>query len=118
MKDGIDRALRLIVTNSTKPLRLVAVMGVIASLLNVLYIVYVFVIALFKKNVAEGWITTSLTHSFMFLFLFVILSVLAEYIAQVLIETRDRPQYFIAEERNSSVMLLDEDRRNVVSESV
>lgn len=118
LHDGIDRAISLIVTNSTKPLRWVALMGVLASALNLLYIVYVFLIAVFKERVAEGWITTSLTHSFMFLFLFMILSVLAEYIAQVLIETRDRPPYFIAEEQSSSVMLLDEERRNVVSESV
>jgi hypothetical protein len=45
------------------------------------------------------------------------LSVLAEYIIRVLAETRDRPPYFIAEERQSASMVADEGRRNVVSES-
>lgn len=118
VRDGIDRAIGLIVTNSTKPLRWVATMCVIASIVNLVYVAYVFVVAIFKEHVAEGWITTSLTHSFMFFFLFMILSVLSEYIARVLIETRDRPPYFIADEQSSSVMLPGEERRNVVSESV
>jgi hypothetical protein len=53
----------------------------------------------------------------MFLFMFMILSVLCEYVGRLLAETRDRPLYFVAEERTSSVMLRDEDRRNVVVES-
>ena len=78
---------------------------------------YVFAIALFKQHVAEGWITTSLQHAFMFLFLFLILSVLCEYVGRLLAESRDRPLYFVAEERSSSVMIRDEERRNVVAES-
>jgi hypothetical protein len=77
----------------------------------------VLAIALFKEHVAEGWITTSLQHAVMFLFLFLILSVLCEYVGRVLAETRERPLYFVAEERASAVMIRDEERRNVVSES-
>ena len=31
---------------------------------------------------------------------------------------KDRPQYYVLEERNSSVLIADEDRKNVVAESV
>jgi hypothetical protein len=53
----------------------------------------------------------------MFAGLFAILAVLCEYVGRLLTETRDRPLYFVAEERTSSVMIRDEDRRNVVVES-
>ena len=115
--EGLERGVSLIVTNSTKPLRYVALLGLAASLLNALYLVYVLVIALFKSHVAEGWITQSASVSGMFLFLFLILSVLAEYVGRLLEESRDRPAYFVAEERQSSVLIADATRRNVVNES-
>jgi hypothetical protein len=43
--------------------------------------------------------------------------VLSEYVGRLLAETRDRPLYFVAEERSSSVMISDEERRNVVYEA-
>ena len=115
--EGVERGVSLIVTNSTRPLRYVALLGLLASLLNALYLVYVLVIALFKAHVAEGWITQSASVSGMFLFLFLILSVLAEYVGRLLEESRDRPLYFVAEERQSSVLIADATRRNVVNES-
>jgi dolichol-phosphate mannosyltransferase len=115
--DGLERAVSLIVTNSTHPLRLVSLLGVVMAFFNVLYIVYVILIHTFKEHVAEGWTTTSLQQAVMFLFVFAILSVLCEYVGRLLEESRDRPLYFIAQERTSSVMIRDEDRRNVVVES-
>lgn len=118
LTDGIERAVSIIVTNSTHPLRLVSLLGVLMAVLNFGYIVYVIAVNAFKPHVAEGWTTTSLQQAVMFLFLFAILSVLCEYVGRLLEETRDRPLYFIAQERTSSVMIRDEDRRNVVVESV
>jgi hypothetical protein len=46
-----------------------------------------------------------------------ILAVIAEYIGRLLEESRDRPLYFVAEERTSSVLIPDATRRNVVLES-
>jgi len=118
LRDAAGRALSLIVTNSTRPLRIVSVLGVFMSAMNLIYIGYVCAIAAFKPHVAEGWITTSLQHAVMFLFLFLILAVLCEYVGRLLEEVRDRPLYFVAQERTSSVMIRDEDRRNVVVESL
>jgi dolichol-phosphate mannosyltransferase len=117
LAEGLERGISLLVVNSQRPLRLVALLGLAMSAINLLYVGYVLAIALFKDHVAEGWITTSLQQAVMFLFLFLILSVLCEYVGRVLAETRDRPLYFVAEERASSVMIRDEERRNVVSES-
>ncbi len=115
---GLAHGVSILVNNSTRPLRLVALLGLGASLLNAAYLVYVLAIALFKPHVAEGWITLSASISGMFLFLFLILAVLCEYVGHLLEETRDRPLYFVAEERNSSVLIADAARRNVVHDSV
>lgn len=115
--EGLERGMSLLVTNSAAPLRFVSLLGLSMAFLNFAYMLYVVGIYVFKERVAEGWITTSLQHSFMFLFVFLILSVLCEYVGRLLQETRERPLYFVAEERQSSVMIRDEDRRNVVAEA-
>jgi len=117
LSQGIERAVSLIVTNSTQPLRLMSVLAVFLSLANIAYVGYIVSIYLFKARTAEGWTTLSLQHAVMFTFLFGIMAVLCEYVGRLLSETRDRPLYFVAEERASSVMIRDEDRRNVVGES-
>jgi glycosyltransferase involved in cell wall biosynthesis len=113
----IDTALSVITSSSTRPLRYVSWLGVFAGGLNLLYIVYVLLIALFKKHVAEGWTTLSAQHGVMFFFLFMILAVTAEYIGRILNETHDRPLYFVAQELNSSVLVPRHERRNVVADS-
>ena len=93
-----------IISNSPLPLRFVSLLGVLASVANLVYLGYILVVSLFKDNVAEGWLTTSLTSTFMFFILFIILTVLSEYVGRILEETRDRPLYFIEYETNSSVI--------------
>jgi glycosyltransferase involved in cell wall biosynthesis len=115
-RDAED-AVGIIVSNSVRPLRLVSWLGLGASVLNLLYIGYVVLVSIFKRTVAEGWITLSLQHAGMFFLLFVILTVLTEYVGQTLLEARDRPLYYVREEMNSSVMTAGPDRRNVVNES-
>lgn len=113
-RDGVRRALSLIVTNSTRPLRWVSVLGVLASFVSLLYALYVCAVALWKPHVAEGWTTLSLSISGLFFLQFLILAVACEYLGRLLEETRDRPAYFVAEERASSVLVADATRRNVV----
>jgi glycosyltransferase involved in cell wall biosynthesis len=115
--EGIDRALSLIVTNSIQPLRLVTYLGLLASLVNVVYIGYVFMIWIFKQDRQPGWVTISLQLSSMFLLLFIILTVMSEYVGRLFAEMLDRPTYIVAEERISSVMVADQGRRNVVEQS-
>jgi len=115
--EGVERALSLVVTNSMKPLRIVSVLGLFLAVLNVAYLGYVVAVVFFKKHVAEGWVTLSVQHAVMFVFLFLILAALCEYVGRLLDETRERPLYFVAEERTSSVMVRDADRPNVVGES-
>ncbi len=115
--ESLDLAAGITVSQSTRPLRFVSLLGVAASFLNLLYMGYVVAIFLFKEHVAEGWTTTSLQLSGMFFLLFLIMAVLSEYVGRVLEESRDRPLYHVVEERNSNVMVRDAERRNVVKES-
>lgn len=110
-------AKNIIVSNSMHPLRFVTVLGLLASLANFVYLLYVILIYFFKKDVAEGWTTTSFIMTSMFLLLFLILTVLSEYIGEILKESKDRPLYHVYEEKCSSVLVVDENRRNIVKDS-
>jgi dolichol-phosphate mannosyltransferase len=115
--DAVSLGVGIIVSNSTHPLRLVSWLGLVLSGLNLAYIVYVLLVYLFKKKVAEGWATLSLQNAVMFFCLFLFFTVLCEYVARVIGELRTRPLYHTLEERNSSVAITDESCRNVTTES-
>lgn len=110
-------ALGLLTAQSANPLRFVSAMGLLASIINVLYVAYILVIYFFKPHVAEGWTTLSLQTAGLFLWVFLILTVLSEYVGQILGELKDRPLYFALEEKNSSVLVTHPERRNIVSAS-
>lgn len=112
-----NRALDIVVTSSVRPLRAVTWLGLLASGLNVLYMLYIFGVALVKRHVAEGWITLSLQHAVMFLLMSLILAVIAEYVGRVLSESRDRPLYFVRDELTSTALVPIAQRRNIVTES-
>lgn len=114
----ISEAADLLIANSIHPLRAVSLLGVAASGLNMLYLLYVVVIFIIKKDVAPGWTTLSLQNGSMFFLLFLLLSVLGEYIGRILAESRSQPLYNILDELNSSVLLkTDLMQSNVVNES-
>lgn len=107
---GID----VIFSSSIKPLRLVTFTALTMGMLNLLYTLYIVLIAVFKENVAEGWITLSLQSSGMFFLLSLILAILSEYIFRMMESMYKRPLYQITEERMSNV-LTQRQRLNVVS---
>ncbi len=109
--------LDLIISNSQHPLRMVTGLGILGGVLNLLYAGYVMLVYLFKDDVAAGWTTLSLQSAGMFMLLFLILAVLSEYLGHILVESRDRPLYYVLEERNSPVVVADQERRNIVGES-
>lgn len=116
--ESLALAIGVVVSRSTRPLRIVAGLALAASTLNLLYMGYVITVYIFKAQVAEGWTTTSLQLSSMFFLLFLVLTVLAEYVGRILEESKDRPLYHVLDERNSNVSVADAERRNVVKESV
>ncbi len=110
-------AVNVIVSNTTQPLRFISLLGLSVGVLNLFYMVYVLFTYIYSDRVVEGWVTLSLQSSAMFLFVLVIITVLSEYIGRILNEIHDRPLYYIKEEKNSNVLIPDQDRRNVFTES-
>jgi polyisoprenyl-phosphate glycosyltransferase len=110
----IAAASNILVSNSATPLRFAAAIGILASLVNFAYLFYILAVTLVKQKIAEGWLTTSLSHTTMFIILFLILAIVAEYIVRVLDEAKEQPLYFVESEANSTVAVPEPSRLNVV----
>lgn len=115
---SIRRGLSIVVNNSNVPLRLVSAVGLVGSLLCLLYGVYVFAINLLKEEVMEGWTTLSLQTSGLMFLMFLMLALIGEYMARVLDESTERPLYHLRDEKASAIMISDATRRNVLERSV
>lgn len=114
-----SRAISVLVANSNKPLRAIAVVGLLASGVNLAYAIFALSIGLLRDSVegisaAEGWASTNVFNALMFFLLFAMLAVLSEYVQKILEESQQRPLYYIAYESNSSVVDQYRDSLNVV----
>jgi dolichol-phosphate mannosyltransferase len=108
----------MLIANSAHPMRVLSILGLLASSLNLVYILYVIITYVIKKDVAPGWTTLSLQAGGMFFLLFALLAMMGEYLGRILSETRIEPVYKIQDELNSSVLLKQsEKKRNVVLSS-
>lgn len=114
LREGASYAIALLMFTSSVPLRLVTITCGIAASLSLLYSVYVFLIYLFKDNVAEGWTTISLQISIQFFLLALAIGLLAEYVVHLLRHSKKRPSYYIAREFRSGNVTR-EQRLNVRS---
>jgi glycosyltransferase involved in cell wall biosynthesis len=117
LRESINIGLQIIFINSAHPLRFASYLSLFASLFNLAYIGYVALVYIFKKKVAEGWVTLSLQNAVMFFFISIILAVLCEYVGLIFAQSRGWAAYYIAEEKNSSVLIAKEERPNIVQES-
>lgn len=116
LPDGIQQGIKMLVFNSTKPLRWMSVLGFLGSFLAFLIVNYSIVIRFIKDDVIEGWTTTVLFMSVLFMILFIILAFFGEYLGRLLDDRSEHRDYNIVSEMNSSVMLR-EDRINILDES-
>ncbi len=114
---SVAQALTIIMENSAHPLRFVSWIGLIAAAGNLVYIVYIVIIYFFKEDIMQGWTTLSLQDAGQFLFISIILTALCEYTGRLFNRLQDRPLYYLMEEKNSSVLLVDTERKNIVEES-
>lgn len=113
---GLEQSLKLMVFNSTKPLRWVSMLGIFGSLSAFVFAIYSIVVNLIKDDVIEGWTSMVFFSSFLFMILFIILAFLGEYIARLLNESSNQKSYYISSEDTSAVM-LETDRFNVLHHS-
>jgi glycosyltransferase involved in cell wall biosynthesis len=109
----LTKAINLLSSYSSHPLRVVSYFGLMASGLNIIYAIFVVIVNLTSNDVEKGWTTLSLQSSIMFFLLFLILAMIAEYVGKILVETRNEPPYHIMQELSSTISLADETRRNV-----
>lgn len=104
LKDSIERGVRLLVSTTRGPMRLVTFLSLFGAAANLIYSVYVVAVGLFKTNVAPGWISLSLQQSGMFFLITLVLFVLGEYILHMASLSTEGPPYHVAQEFNSATI--------------
>ncbi|UDI91417.1 glycosyltransferase [Pseudomonas sp. IAC-BECa141] len=102
LAESIDRGMRLLVSTTRAPMRLVTSLSLFGAMANLLYCVYVIAVGLFKTDVAPGWISVSLQQSGMFFLISLVLFVLGEYILHMASLSNEAPLYHVAQEMTSS----------------
>lgn len=60
--------MRMLVSTTRTPMRLVSAPYLFGATANLLYSIYIMLIALFKHDIAPGWVSMSLQQSGMFFF--------------------------------------------------
>ncbi len=104
LSDGINRGMRLLVSTTKGPMRLVTSLSLFGAVSNLIYSLYVIAVALFKSDVAPGWVTLSLQQSGMFFLLSLVLLVLGEYILHMASLSNEGPLYHVGQEFTSTRM--------------
>lgn len=102
--NALTHGVSLLLGSSIRPLRLLTLTALLASSVGLFFAVYVVAVALFKRNVVEGWVSLALPIALMFFFLSMILGMLSEYIYILAQQSGNRPVYLVSRESTSSVL--------------
>ena len=102
--ESIDRGMRLLVSTTQAPMRLVTSLSLFGAAANLIYSFYVVGISLFKADVAPGWVSMSLQQSGMFFLMSLVLLVLGEYILHMASLSNEGPLYHVGQEFTSARM--------------
>lgn len=114
---GIRGLLRLIVFNSSRPLRWMSGLGLFGSFSAFVFAVYSLLVHLVKGNVVEGWTTTILFMSALFMMQFVMMAFFGEYLNRLLDDRSGQADYSVVFEKNSAIM-VNQDRVNVFNQAM
>lgn len=104
MGESIDRGMRLLVSTTRAPMRLVTSLSLFGAVANLVYSIYVVAVAILKTNVAPGWVSLSLQQSGMFFLISLVLLVLGEYILNMVSLQNEGPIYHVGQEFTSARM--------------
>jgi hypothetical protein len=115
--DSIERGTRLLVTTTRAPMRVVTALSLFGAVANLAYSGYVVAIALFKDDIAPGWVSMSLQQSGMFFLISLVLMVLGEYILNMASLSNEGPRYHVGQEFTSARMTRRQ-RLNVEGDTV
>jgi glycosyltransferase involved in cell wall biosynthesis len=102
--ESIDRGMRLLVSTTRAPMRLVTSLSLFGAIANMLYCVYVLAVGILDSRVAPGWISLSLQQSGMFFLISLVLLVLGEYILNMASLSNEGPLYHVGQEFTSARM--------------
>lgn len=115
--ESVRRLLRVLVFNSSRPLRWMSILGFSGSLVGFLYACYSVLVHLIGGHVVEGWTTTILFMSSLFIVQFIMMAFFGEYLGRLLDESSAQAEYAVVYERNSDIM-VNADRVNVLTDSI
>ncbi len=110
---GLQDMMHLLVFNSTRPLRWMSAIGLLGSFSAFLFAVFSLLIHLVKSHVVEGWTTSILFMSILFMMQFVMLAFFGEYLGRLLDDRAETVDRSVAFEKRSAVM-VNRDRVNVL----
>ena len=118
--ESIDRGMRLLVSTTRAPMRLVTSLSLFGAVANLVYCVYVLAVGILETDVAPGWISLSLQQSGMFFLISLVLLVLGEYILNMASLSNEGPLYHVGQEFTSARITRFEklNIEEVVSDSV
>lgn len=102
--ESIDRGMRLLVSTTRAPMRLVTYLSLFGATANALYSIYVLAVGLLNPHVAPGRVSVSLQQSGMFFLISLVLLVLGEYILNMASLTNEGPLYHVGQEFTSARM--------------
>lgn len=102
--DSIDRGMRLLVSTTRAPMRLVTSLSLFGAVANIVYSIYVVVVAFLRTDVEPGWVSLSLQQSGMFFLISLVLLVLGEYILNMISLSNEGPLYHVGQEFTSARM--------------
>ncbi|MBB4813041.1 MULTISPECIES: glycosyltransferase [Pseudomonas] len=102
--ESIDRGMRLLISTTRAPMRLVTSLSLFGAIANLLYCIYVIAVGILKSDVAPGWISLSLQQSGMFFLISLVLLVLGEYILNMASLSNEGPLYHVGQEFTSARM--------------
>lgn len=94
--------LDVILAFSDKPLRYVSILSMGVSLIALIGAIYVVIQRFRSDGLVEGWASLMVVQLIMFCILFLFLTVISEYISRILIESKNRPLYYVREEHGGT----------------
>jgi len=103
--ESIERGIRLLISTTRAPMRLVNFLSLFGAGANLIYSLYVVLVGLFVENVAPGWVSMSLQVSGMFFLISLVLLVLGEYILHMTTLTNEGPLYHVGQEFTSAKIM-------------
>ncbi|RIX48513.1 MAG: glycosyl transferase family 2 [Rhodocyclales bacterium GT-UBC] len=114
---GLRYLIRLLVFNSSKPLRWMSALGFFGSFTAFISASFSLLIHLFNGNIVQGWTTTIFFMSMLFMIQFIMMAFFGEYIGRLLDDRSEQSDYSIVFEKNSAIM-VNGDRVNVMASSL